>query len=324
MRLGRRMSWVSPTRTGVDWNERTSWVPCTSRRVIPDWMKKSPPVNGIGCESRMSSDDWVRFCETKSVVPSGLSTGMIERSTFGSWPRSDTCGRSREPKARSRARAASRALRADCACSPCRCAVSIACCRVSGCAACWAPAVVAAVTTERKMARPETRRRRHEMEDITRRSLVAETDHGILLRGAPRGNDPEHEAHGERDAEGHEHGEVRDDGADAGDLLDADAEPRAEEDAGDATGDADQHRFAEELREDVPLAGAERAPHADLADALEHRGEHDVHDPDATDDERDRGDGAEDDVEDRLRPLLLLEEELGNGDLEVDHLVVPA
>ena len=42
------------------------------------------------------------------------------------------------------------------------------------------------------------------------------------------------------------------------------------------------------------------APHPDFADALEHRRQHDVHDADAPDDERDRRDCPEDDVEDRL------------------------
>ena len=34
---------------------------------------------------------------------------------------------------------------------------------------------------------------------------------------------------------------------------------------GHAAGEADQHRLAQELREDVPLRRAHRAPHADLA-----------------------------------------------------------
>jgi hypothetical protein len=66
------------------------------------------------------------------------------------------------------------------------------------------------------------------------------------------------------------------------------------------------------------------APHTDLARALEHRREHDVHDPDPAHDERDRRDRTEDDVEDRARALLLLQEQFRYGDLEVDHLVVPA
>ena len=100
--------------------------------------------------------------------------------------------------------------------------------------------------------------------------------------------------------------------------------PTADDDPGHAAGDADQHRLAQELRKDVLLRRAHRAAHADLPDALEDRREHDVHDPDPADDQRDRRDRAEHDVEDRLRALLLLEQQLGHGDLEVDDVVVPA
>ena len=74
----------------------------------------------------------------------------------------------------------------------------------------------------------------------------------------------------------------------------------------------------------VLLRRAHGAAHADLLDALEDRREHDVHDPDAADDQRDRRDRAEHDVEDRLRALLLLEQQLGNADLEIGDVVVPA
>ena len=102
------------------------------------------------------------------------------------------------------------------------------------------------------------------------------------------------------------------------------AQNAADDDAGDAAGEADHHRFAEELREHVALRRADRAPHADLFDALEDRREHDVHDPDAADDERDRRDRAEHDVEDRFRALLLLEQQFRHADLEVGDVVVPA
>ena len=68
----------------------------------------------------------------------------------------------------------------------------------------------------------------------------------------------------------------------------AGAQAGADQDAGDSPGDADQHGFAQELEENVFLGGAHGAAHPDLADTLQHRSEHDVHDADATDDERDR------------------------------------
>src|SRR5437764_5703222 len=154
--------------------------------------------------------------------------------------------------------------------------------------------------------------------------LVAQAHDRILARGAPGGNDAEDHTHGDGHAEGDDNRQWRDDRVNARGALDDDAEDRTGEDPGDAAGEADHHRFAEKLREHVLLPSADRAPNADLPDALEDRREHDVHDPDAADDERDRRDGAEDDVEDRLRPLLLLEQQLGHGNLEVDDLVVPA
>src|SRR5688572_103588 len=166
--------------------------------------------------------------------------------------------------------------------------------------------------------------KRNVMAAIALLLFIPETNHWILLGSAVRGHDPEHDAHGERDTEGNEHRDVRDDGLDAGELLDADTEAAADEDARHASRDADQDRLAEELVQDVLLRGAERAPHADLLDALQHRREHDVHDPDAADDQRDRRDGAEHDVEDRLGALLLLQQQLGYGDLEVDLVVVPS
>src|SRR5262249_21688394 len=51
----------------------------------------------------------------------------------------------------------------------------------------------------------------------------------------------------------------------------------ADEDAGHAAGDAEQHRLAQELRLDGPLRRADGQADADLARPLHHRREHDVH-----------------------------------------------
>ena len=82
--------------------------------------------------------------------------------------------------------------------------------------------------------------------------------------------------------------------------------------------------FDEELEADVAPPRADRAAHADLARALEHRREHDVHDADAADEQRDAGDGAHDDVEEALGLPALLEERLGHDDLVVDDAAVQA
>ena len=98
----------------------------------------------------------------------------------------------------------------------------------------------------------------------------------------------------------------------------------ADHDAADASDQADGERLHHELREDVAGAGADGAADADLARPLEHRGQHDVHDPDAADEQRDAGDRAHDDVEDALRLPALLEQRLGHHDLVVVGAAVQA
>jgi hypothetical protein len=54
-----------------------------------------------------------------------------------------------------------------------------------------------------------------------------------------------------------------------------------------------QHqRFDHELREHVAVARPDRKPEADLARPLGHRHQHDVHDADAADEQRHRGNPA--------------------------------
>ena len=52
-------------------------------------------------------------------------------------------------------------------------------------------------------------------------------------------------------------------------------------------------RFDEELQQDVLTARAERLAHADFAGAFGDRDQHDVHDDDAADDQRNAGDGGD-------------------------------
>ena len=62
----------------------------------------------------------------------------------------------------------------------------------------------------------------------------------------------------------------------------------AEDDADHAARRGEERRLQQELAPDVALARAERQAHADLAGALHHRDQHDVHDHDPADAERDR------------------------------------
>ena len=68
---------------------------------------------------------------------------------------------------------------------------------------------------------------------------------------------------------------------------------RADGDPRGAAQEAEHDRLDEELAEDVAGTGADGHPQADLAVALRHGHQHDVHDPDAADDQRDQGDAQE-------------------------------
>ncbi len=71
------------------------------------------------------------------------------------------------------------------------------------------------------------------------------------------------------------------------------AEAEREADPQRAADQAHQHGLDQELLQDIGLAGADRHPHADLADALGDRHQHDVHHADPADDQRDHRDGGD-------------------------------
>ena len=78
--------------------------------------------------------------------------------------------------------------------------------------------------------------------------------------------------------------------APAGELADERRDAEPDDDADEAAEQRQGQRLDEELGEDVAAAGADRLADADLARPLADRHQHDVHDPDAAHDERDRGD----------------------------------
>jgi hypothetical protein len=67
----------------------------------------------------------------------------------------------------------------------------------------------------------------------------------------------------------------------------------ADGDAREAADQRDEHRLGQELGEDVAAARADRLADADLAGPLGDADEHDVHHADPADEQRDRGDLAE-------------------------------
>src|SRR6185503_18756298 len=146
---------------------------------------------------------------------------MIERLYDGTLPVSVSCGRRRAPNARSRARAPSRVLMALRACSPWRCARSMACGSVSACCPDAGCARVNASVSESVAHRVATRGKSSR---IVMGLLVAKARDGVLLRGAPGGNDAEDDADGNRHAKGDDNGDVRHEGLDASEVLDAGAE----------------------------------------------------------------------------------------------------
>ena len=78
---------------------------------------------------------------------------------------------------------------------------------------------------------------------------------------------------------------------------------KPEEHAQQAAGGREHDRLAQELRDDVALLGAQRAANADLARPLGHGGQHDVHDADAADQQRDARDQHQQQVEHHLQAL---------------------
>ena len=96
----------------------------------------------------------------------------------------------------------------------------------------------------------------------------------------------------------------------------------AENDAQKPAGERDQHSFDDELADDVPAPGPHGAAHANLASALENGRQHDIHDADAADKQRDGSDGHHDGVEKLLSALLLGEELCRDDDIEVASIVM--
>ena len=101
--------------------------------------------------------------------------------------------------------------------------------------------------------------------------------------------------------------------APAGQLADPRRHDESEDDADQAAEERQVQRLDEELLEDVASAGADRLADADLAGPLGDRDQHDVHDPDAADDQRDGGDAAEEQGQ-RRADRRCRHRQLGRGD----------
>src|SRR5437870_559843 len=88
--------------------------------------------------------------------------------------------------------------------------------------------------------------------------------------------------------------------------IDADEGEDAENDAAQAADRSEKRGFQQELRADVAAARADGPSDADLSRPFGDRHQHDVHDSDSADDERDRGDARQQDREGAAGLLLRL------------------
>src|SRR5262245_28615446 len=146
--------------------------------------------------------------------------------------------------------------------------------------------------------------------------------YGVEARGAHSRVQAEDQAHGGRDAEGHGDRIPGDErvpfGVDRYHARDDESEDHADQ----PSDETDCQGLDQELLPDVAAARAEAPADADLARALQNVGEHDVHDADAADQQRDAGDAAHDDVEDALRALVLFEQLARDNDRIIVGLAV--
>src|SRR5688500_6967940 len=91
----------------------------------------------------------------------------------------------------------------------------------------------------------------------------------------------------------------------------------AQHDADQAAGQADDGGLDEELQGDMAPLGAQGPADADLAGALGHRRQHDVHDADPADHQREAGDAHHDEVEHAVEPLGIAQDLDGGFYLKV-------
>src|SRR5205823_126606 len=128
-------------------------------------------------------------------------------------------------------------------------------------------------------------------------SLIAQRLDGLQERGGERGPDAEDGPQEDRAHAASDHHVGIDAGGERRQHVDELAREGAHRHAYEAAHRRHHHRLAEELQQDGGPARAQRPPHADLASALLHRDEQDVHDSDAAHDGGDHADQRTHDVE---------------------------
>ena len=133
----------------------------------------------------------------------------------------------------------------------------------------------------------------------------------VLLGSLSRRHQSKNNSHRCRNAKGNKDRHARNNGKDSGGLHNYSGEDNSEDNPDKTTGNADDGSFGNELKNDVVFAGTDGHSDADFADALHHRGKHNIHDSDATNNEWNAGNGAKNDVKNVFGALFLFEQQLG-------------
>src|SRR5262245_14007177 len=154
------------------------------------------------------------------------------------------------------------------------------------------------------------------------RSFMPQRLDRIEAGGAHRRIQPEDQAHGGRDAERHGDRVPGHERVPFGVYRDHARDDEAEDHSDQPADETDRQGLDQELLPDVAAARAEAPADPDLARPLQDVGEHDVHDADAADQQRDAGDAAHDDVEDALRALVLFEQFARDDDRKIVFLAM--
>ena len=118
----------------------------------------------------------------------------------------------------------------------------------------------------------------------------------LELRRLVRGQKPEYDPYRHGTAERKDDGRSGDVGGEGEKRRESD-QSEAERDPDGSTEEREDDRFRQELHDDVGIERTDGASDADFASAFRNRYEHDVHDSDASDDERYRGDAGEEYLE---------------------------
>src|ERR1700687_6345639 len=118
---------------------------------------------------------------------------------------------------------------------------------------------------------------------VTGPLLVAQAFDGIELGGADSGNGAEQDANQRADGNGNDGRETGNRNAIGGEEADGVGDGESNNNAEDAADEGDENGLGKELEADLALGGADCFADADLANAGADRGQHDVHDADAAD-----------------------------------------